>query len=116
METAFLRTGGLICLPKSPRRTTAFLSSSNGLKHRALSLKTTSLSGFPLSLKNSYKFNGFTSNPGGVFQKNRSFHICRAETAAAASADGQPLFAEPEKPKIFGIETVTFKKIIPLGL
>lgn len=40
--------------------------------------------------------------------------ICRAE--AAASADGLPLLGEEEKPKFFGVELVTLKKIIPLGL
>lgn len=114
MEAAFLRTGSLISLPQIPRKTTS-LSPSNGLKCRTLSLKPNSLSGFPLFTQNSLKFNGLISNHGGVFQKNRSFHICRAE-AAAASADGQPFFAEPETPKIFGIEILTLKKIIPLGL
>ncbi|KAL0380420.1 UNVERIFIED_CONTAM: Plastidic ATP/ADP-transporter [Sesamum angustifolium] len=39
----------------------------------------------------------------------------RAE-AAAASADGQPVYGEKESPKFMGMELVTFKKIIPLGM
>ncbi|XP_031386651.1 plastidic ATP/ADP-transporter-like [Punica granatum] len=110
---AVLQTKGLLSLPKNPRA--RVLNPSQGLKQRALSLKPKILPGFSVSSNGFRKFNGFVSNSSGkVFLKNRTFHICRAE--AAASADGQPLLGEQEKPKFFGIEPVTFKKIIPLGL
>ncbi|KAI6671961.1 hypothetical protein NL676_006846 [Syzygium grande] len=109
---AVLKTRGLVSLPPNPR--SRLLNPSQGLKHRILSLKPQALPGFPLSSNGFEKFNGFISKPGGIYQKNRSFHICKAE--AAAAADGQPLFAEPEEPKFLGIEAVTLKKIIPLGL
>ncbi|KAK3411011.1 hypothetical protein EUGRSUZ_J03031 [Eucalyptus grandis] len=109
---AVLKTRGLISLPPNPR--SRLLSPSQGLKHRILSIKPQALPGFPLSSNGFQGFNGFISKPSGIYQKNRSFHICKAE--AAAAADGQPLFAEPEEPKFLGMEAVTLKKIIPLGL
>ncbi|KAI6699764.1 hypothetical protein NL676_014088 [Syzygium grande] len=58
----------------------------------------------------------FRSNQAGeIYQENGTFHICKAK-AAAAVADGQPVFGEPENPKFLGIELETFKKIAPLGL
>ncbi|XP_030526449.1 plastidic ATP/ADP-transporter-like [Rhodamnia argentea] len=109
---AVLKTRGLVSLPPNPR--SRLLNPSQGLKHRILSIKPQALPGFPLSSNGFQRFNGFISKPSGIYRKNRSFHICKAE--AAAAADGQPLFAEPEKPKFLGIEAVTLKKIIPLGL
>ncbi|KAI3437243.1 AB hydrolase-1 domain-containing protein [Psidium guajava] len=109
---AVLNTRGPVSLRPNPR--SRLLNPSQGLKHRILSIKPQALPGFPLSSNGFQRFNGFISKPSGIYQKNRSFHICKAE--AAAAADGQPLFAEPEKPKFLGIEAVTLKKIIPLGL
>ncbi|KAK4754289.1 hypothetical protein SAY87_002393 [Trapa incisa] len=61
------------------------------------------------------KFHGSISDPSKrIFLKDRTSHICRDE--AAASADAEPVFIEPKKPKILGIEPGTLKKIIPLGL
>ncbi|THF94105.1 hypothetical protein TEA_001243 [Camellia sinensis var. sinensis] len=111
---AVLQTKGLLSLPSNPK-TRAFHLSPQRLRHRLNPLKPKSLDGFSLSLNGFSKFQGFVSKPQGVFQQNRRFHICRAE-AAAAAADGQPLFAESEPPKFMGIEIVTLKKIIPLGL
>ncbi|CAL5373555.1 unnamed protein product [Camellia sinensis] len=111
---AVLQTKGLLSLPSNPK-TRAFHLSPQRLRHRLNPLKPKSLDGFSLSLNGFSKFHGFVSKPQGVFQQNRRFHICRAE-AAAAAADGQPLFAESEPPKFMGIEIVTLKKIIPLGL
>ncbi|XP_030464545.1 plastidic ATP/ADP-transporter-like [Syzygium oleosum] len=109
---AVLKTRGLVSLPPNPR--SRLFNPSQGLKHRILSLKPQALPGFPLSSNGFHRFSGSISKPGGIYQKNRSFHVCKAE--AAAAAEGQPLFAEPEKPKFLGIEAVTLKKIIPLGL
>lgn len=109
-----MQTKGLLSLPSNPR--IRFLNPSQSLRQRALSLKPKTLPGLAASSSNGLgKFHGFISDPSRkIFLKNRTFHICRAE--AAASADAEPLFGEPEKPKFLGIETVTLKKIIPLGL
>ncbi|KAH7858357.1 hypothetical protein Vadar_022849 [Vaccinium darrowii] len=111
---AVLQTKGLLSLPRKPSPRAFNLLPSQGLRHRLSPLKAKPVDGLSLSVNGLSKFHGFAANPCGVFQKNRNFHICRAE--AAAAADGQPLFAEPEPPKFMGIEIVTLKKIIPLGL
>ncbi|KAK1572565.1 hypothetical protein Q3G72_034615 [Acer saccharum] len=57
------------------------------------------------------------TKPQGFVSKDRNLHVCKSEAAASASpADEQPLLGEPEQPKFLGIELVTLKKIIPLGL
>ncbi|XP_048439808.1 plastidic ATP/ADP-transporter-like [Pyrus x bretschneideri] len=110
-----LQTKGLLSLPSNPR--TRVFQSSLGLKQRFFSTKPKTPAGFSLSSNGFQKFPSFVPKNHGVVPKERNLFICRAEAAAAASpGDGQPAFGEPEKPKVFGIETVTFKKIIPLGL
>ncbi|CAN6683201.1 unnamed protein product [Malus baccata var. baccata] len=110
-----LQTKGLLSLPSNPR--TRVFQSSLGLKQRFFSTKPKTPAGFSLSSNGFQKFPSFVPKNYGVVPKERNLFICRAEAAAAASpGDGQPAFGEPEKPKVFGIETVTFKKIIPLGL
>jgi len=111
---AVLQTKGLLSLPPKPSPRAFNLLPSQGLRHRLSPLKAKPVDGLSLSVNGLSKFHGFAANPRGVFQTNRTFHICRAE--AAAAADEQPLFAEPEPPKFMGIEIVTLKKIIPLGL
>ncbi|KAF7123462.1 hypothetical protein RHSIM_Rhsim12G0194900 [Rhododendron simsii] len=112
---AVLQTKGVLSLPSKPNPRAFNLLPSQGLRHRFITpLKAKPLDGLSLSLNGLSRFHGFATNPHGVFQKNRTFHICRAE--AAAAADGQPLFGEPESPKFMGVEIVTLKKIIPLGL
>ncbi|KAK4836297.1 hypothetical protein QYF36_021084 [Acer negundo] len=57
------------------------------------------------------------TKPQGFVSKDRNLHVCKAEAATSASpADEQPLLGEPKQPKFLGIELVTLKKIIPLGL
>ncbi|KAI4381948.1 hypothetical protein MLD38_007963 [Melastoma candidum] len=109
---AVLQTRGLLSLPQTPR--SRYPNPSLVLKQRTLSLKPRNPP--PLSVPaNAFpKFNVLGPDPGVVFSKNRSFHICRAEASAAAA--GEPAFGEPEPPKFLGIETVTLKKIVPLGL
>lgn len=109
-----LKAKGLFSLPSNPKP--RVLSSSLGLKHRFLTTKPKTFDGFSLSSNGFQKFNGFVSKTHGFGQKHRNLFICRAE--AAAAADGQPLFGEPEieKPKILGVEVTTLKKILPLGL
>ncbi|GER31745.1 ATP carrier protein 1, partial [Striga asiatica] len=48
-------------------------------------------------------------------KKPENYPLCRAE-AAAASSDGQSLNGEKKEPKFMGIEIVTLKKILPLGM
>ncbi|KAK2974347.1 hypothetical protein RJ640_021203 [Escallonia rubra] len=114
---AVLQTKGLLSFPPKPK-TLAFNPPPQGLRHRfnpLNTLKPRNPGGLSLSLNGFKKFQGFVTKPYGVGQKNKTFHICRAE-AAAAAADGQPVYGEVESPKFLGLEVVTLKKIIPLGL
>ncbi|KAH7866619.1 hypothetical protein Vadar_022767 [Vaccinium darrowii] len=109
---AVLQTKGLISPPLNAKLR-AFNSLPQGLRHRFQPSKLKPLGGFSLSLNGFSKSQGFITKPHGISGNGRTFHICRAE---AAAADGQPLFEEMESPKFMGIEIVTLKKIIPLGL
>ncbi|XP_031282271.1 plastidic ATP/ADP-transporter [Pistacia vera] len=110
---AVLQTRGLLSLPLNPKIRT--LQPSNGLKQRLLAVKPKPFGGFSLSSNGVSKVCGSVSKPQGLFvSKERPLHVCKAE--AAASADGQPLLGEDDSPKFLGIELVTLKKIIPLGL
>ncbi|XP_042499061.1 plastidic ATP/ADP-transporter-like [Macadamia integrifolia] len=110
---AVLQTKGLLSLPANPR--TRFLNPSQGLRHRINTRINKDLGGFSLSVNGFQRNIGCVSKNYGFWTKGRNLHICRAEAAAAASADGQALLGV-EKPKFLGIEFVTLKKIIPLGL
>ncbi|XP_070660751.1 plastidic ATP/ADP-transporter-like isoform X2 [Malus domestica] len=107
---AVLQTKGLLSLPSNPR--TRVFQSSLGLKQRFFSTKPKTPGGFSLSSNGFPKFPSFVPKNHGVAPIERNLFICRAEAAAA----GQPAFGESEQPNFLGIETVTLKKIIPLGL
>ncbi|CAI9114050.1 OLC1v1014669C2 [Oldenlandia corymbosa var. corymbosa] len=115
---AVFQAKGLLSLPSNPK-SRAFLSApQQGFRQRlnlsnSLKPKPLPLNGLSVSHSGFQKFQGFVAKPSLISQKNRNF--CRAE-AAAASADGQSVFGQPEQPKIFGIEVNTLKKIVPLGL
>jgi AAA family ATP:ADP antiporter len=108
---AVLQTKGILSLPSNPKTRAVITSQSQGVKRRFNSLKPKSFDEFSLSLNGFSKSLGFVNKPYSVHHKNRGFLICRAE--AAASADG---YQESEPQKILGIEIVTLKKIVPLGL
>ncbi|PIN26020.1 hypothetical protein CDL12_01242 [Handroanthus impetiginosus] len=107
---------GLFSLPSKPRTRAFIPQPSQGLRYRFNPinplLKSEVVNGSSLSLNGFSKFQGFASKPQLAGQSNKSFPICRAE-AVAASADG---FGEKESTKFMGIEVVTLKKILPLGL
>ncbi|TYI89621.1 hypothetical protein E1A91_D03G068900v1 [Gossypium mustelinum] len=109
---AVLQTRCLLSLPPNPTRVRvrSLLNPSQGLKQRLFASKPLGLSGLSLSYK---EVPSFVAKPNGLPPKGKNF-ICKAE--AAAATDGQPLFGETQKPKFLGIELVTLKKIIPLGL
>ncbi|MBA0549927.1 hypothetical protein Golob_020920 [Gossypium lobatum] len=109
---AVLQTRCLLSLPPNPTRVRvrSLLNPSQGLKQRLFASKPLGLSGLSLSYK---EVPSFVAKPNGLSSKGKNF-ICKAE--AAAATDGQPLFGETQKPKFLGIELVTLKKIIPLGL
>lgn len=113
---AVLQSKGLISLPSNPKTRAFITRHSCDLRYRFNPIKSLSKS---ITLnKTSLSPNGFSkisSKPRLVYQNNRNHHVCRAE-AAASSDDGQPLFGERESPKFMGLELVTFKKIIPLGM
>ncbi|XP_045830136.1 plastidic ATP/ADP-transporter [Trifolium pratense] len=114
---AVLQTRGLLSLPTNPKN--RVLLQPNSLKHRFLSLKPKALNGSSLNSNGFSKINSFSSKVNGFGQNGKNLFICKAEAAAAASSDGQPVFGEIEvekKPKILGIEIDTMKKIVPLGL
>ncbi|KAG8494771.1 hypothetical protein CXB51_012520 [Gossypium anomalum] len=108
---AVLKTRGLLSLPPNPTRARSLLNPSQGLKQRLFASKPLGLNGLSVSYK---RVPSVVAKPNGLFPEQKSF-ICKAE--AAAAGDGQPLIGETEKkPKFLGIELVTLKKIIPLGL
>ncbi|KAL9232047.1 hypothetical protein vseg_007195 [Gypsophila vaccaria] len=120
---ALLQTKGLLSLPSNPKLRT-FKPLQTALKPR-ISIKPNPLNGFSLSSNGSHRFHAvspsFTpnfSNNFTTFGKNlRNSPIFKAEASAAAASNGQPLSNEnTPSPKFLGIETVTLKKIIPLGL
>ncbi|KAL6971762.1 hypothetical protein U1Q18_031444 [Sarracenia purpurea var. burkii] len=93
---AFVQAKGFL----SPR---GFNLPSQWLRQRLNISKPKYFVRFSLFFNGFSKFHGFETNPRGVYQKNRTFQILRAEalppgTATAAAADGQPLFVEPESP------------------
>ncbi|KAK9666291.1 hypothetical protein RND81_14G174700 [Saponaria officinalis] len=122
MEAVF-QTKGLLSLPSNPNLRT-FKSPQTTLKHRIITpnaLKPKTLNSFSISSNGSQKFHGispnFNTNIFNKFNKNiRNSPIFKAEAAAAAD-NNQPLYGEKiTPPKFLGIEIVTLKKIIPLGL
>nr|AMA07780.1 ATP/ADP transporter [Mentha spicata] len=115
-----LQSKGLLSLPSNPRIRAFIPQPSQGLRYRFSPLNPSSKPSNPngpsLSVNGFSKFQGFVTKPQSIGQRTRNYPIVRAE-AAAASGDGQPLFGEKEpSPKFMGIELVTLKKIIPLGL
>ncbi|XAR50589.1 hypothetical protein NMG60_11004948 [Bertholletia excelsa] len=110
---ALLQTKGLLSLPPNPN-SRAFSSPSHGLRHRFNPLKAKPLDGASLSLNGFSRFRGFVTNPNGFGGNHRTLHVCRAE--AAAGAAGRPLIGDSEPSKFLGIEILTLRKIIPLGL
>ncbi|KAJ7962910.1 ADP,ATP carrier protein [Quillaja saponaria] len=114
---AVLQTKGLLSFPSNPR--SRVLNPSQGLKNRFFWPKPKPVGEFSLSSKEFKNIQGFVpKKTNGFCQKERNLFICKAEAAAAAAADGQPLSGEieVEKPKFLGIELTTLKKIVPLGL
>ncbi|GAA0170635.1 hypothetical protein Leryth_003085 [Lithospermum erythrorhizon] len=109
---AFLQTKGLFSLPTNPKnaKIKAF-KPPQSLRLRNFtqnSLKPKSFDNLCLNSNGFQKFNGFSGGENyGLSLKNTTFHICKAEAAASASA---------EEPKFLGIEVTTLKKIVPLGL
>lgn len=114
---AVLQTKGLLSLPSNPK-TRTFLNQTqqpHGLRNRFNPLKPKISTGFSLSLIGFRKFQGLgANNPQIVCRNGKTLQICKA----AASADGQPLYGElaEEQSKFMGIEIITLKKIVPLGL
>lgn len=112
---AVLQTRGLLSLPSKPTIARTLLNPSQGLRKRLFAPQLKPLNGLSLSSNRCNKFQAFVPKPDGLYPKGMVFPIFRAE--AAASADGQPLLGgSAEKSKFLGIELVTLKKIIPLGL
>lgn len=108
---AVLQTKGLLSLPSNPK--TRHLYPSQGLKNRLDFKRNEAFGGFSLSLDRNQR--SASSGTPGFWKEGRNLHICRAE-AAAAAADGHAHAGDLEKPKLLGVEILTLKKIIPLGL
>ncbi|KAK4361957.1 hypothetical protein RND71_017198 [Anisodus tanguticus] len=112
---ALLQTKGLLSLPNKPKTRAFYPLPQGSLRHifnPINSLKPKQpLEGLSLSSNGFQKVQVFGTKPQLVGQKNKLFPVCSAATAA----DGEPVFTE-ESPKFMGIEIVTLKKIIPLGV
>ena len=117
---AVFQTKGLLSLPSNPKTRDLRNPPQQGFRHRFSPfnpLKNKPFSGLSVNLNGFQKFQGFATKPNLIIPKNRTFHVCGAEAATAATgADGQPVFRQPEPPKFLGIELNTLKKILPLGM
>ncbi|CAA0810930.1 ADP-ATP carrier protein 1- chloroplastic [Striga hermonthica] len=122
-----LQSKGVFCLPSNPKNRAFLAKPSCDLRLRFTPLNplskssTLNLNSKPslLSVNGFSKLQGFVAKPQSVTQKKpRNFPVCRAEAAAAAAAspDGQSPYGAKEEPKFMGIEIVTLKKILPLGM
>ncbi|CAH9088523.1 unnamed protein product [Cuscuta europaea] len=118
---AVLQSRGNLSLPSNPKFRAFYPLPQGGLRYRfnntnALEAKT--LNGLSLSVNGLPKLQSFVAKPSLVAQRGGYPFICKAEAAAAASADGQPVPGEAlsEPPKFMGVELATLKKIVPLGL
>ncbi|CAH9056418.1 unnamed protein product [Cuscuta epithymum] len=119
---AVLQSRGNLSLPSNPKFRAFYPLPQGGLRYRfngtnALEAKT--LNGLSLSVNGLPKLQSFVAKPSLVSQRGRDPFTCKAEAAAAASADGQPFpggesLSEPAK--FMGVELATLKKIVPLGL
>lgn len=118
---AVFQTKGLLSLPSNPKTRALLSPPQQGLRNRFSPfnpLKNRPFSGLSVNLNGFQKFQGFATKPNLITPKKTTSHVCRAEAAAAAAAgaDGQPVFGQPPPPKFLGIELNTLKKIVPLGL
>ncbi|KAL3528828.1 hypothetical protein ACH5RR_008150 [Cinchona calisaya] len=108
---AVFQTKGLLSLPSNPKTRPFLHQPRQGLRQRFISplnpLKNKPFSALSVNVNGFQKFQGFATNPNLISQKNKNFHVCRAEAAAGAAA---------EPPKFLGIEINTLKKIVPLGM
>ncbi|KAL3639728.1 hypothetical protein CASFOL_014696 [Castilleja foliolosa] len=119
-----LQSKGLFSLPSNPKPRAFLAKPSCDLRHRFNPInplsKSRALNNCPslLSLNGFSKFQGFATKPELITQKTRNYPICRAEAAAAASSDGQFFNGEKKEipEKFMGIEVLTLKKILPLGM
>ncbi|GER44149.1 ATP carrier protein 1 [Striga asiatica] len=108
-----LHSKGLLSLPSNPKIGAFNPQLSPSLRYRfnpknLLVNQNHTRSNPSLALDGFSKFQVFLKKPQFPIQKNRNYFICRAE---AVSADGEPL-----SEKFMGIELVTLKKIMPLGM
>jgi len=112
---AVLHSKGFLSLPSNPQ--TRLLNPSHGLKHRFFSPNPKILGGFSLTNNGLLKLKSTTLKATIFDKKDKNLFICKAE-AATAGGDGEAVFdeSETEKPKFLGIEVITLKKIIPLGM
>ncbi|KAM0004935.1 putative ADP/ATP carrier protein, bacterial type [Helianthus debilis subsp. tardiflorus] len=113
---ALIQTKGLLSLPSNPKSLNFFNRPQNSLRQRINlpnSLKPKSANGFSRNLDGYKKFGSFLTPTGLTPTQKVNFHVCKASAAASAAVpegDG----AEP--PKFLGVEVLTLKKIVPLGL
>ncbi|KAK1281710.1 hypothetical protein QJS10_CPB22g01029 [Acorus calamus] len=123
---ALIQAKGLLSLPRTPQ--TRLLRPSHGFKSRLHIPNNRTLNGFSLSASNNpnpiqsltgsllkqRKIQSFGVSPYGLSCRRgkEGLQTCRAD----ATVGGEAVAGEPEKPKILGVEVLTLKKIVPLGL
>lgn len=121
MERVFqTQSYNLLSLPSNPQ-TRAFQ-----LKNRFVSnkLSSRSCSISPNNLNKPLKFQplGFSKNPFSGFSQganlfsfvDKKSSVC--QSSAAIPAEGEGFLKKKDKPKFLGVELLTLKKIVPLGL
>ncbi|GMJ08260.1 nucleotide transporter 1 [Hibiscus trionum] len=108
---AVSRTIGFLPLPPKPTKARSFLNPSQGLKHRLFASKNLNINGLSLSYKTIPSSEG---KPSGLLHPKQKSFVCKARSGSAG--DGQSYSGETQKPKVLGVELLTLKKIIPLGL
>ena len=114
------RGPGLLSPPSNPQ-TRAFRPLQSLRNRSFLNKNLTIQSGFSSissqPLKNPSKISPLFSFPpkSHLFPSpDKNYQVCRS--SAAISADGEGFVEKKETPKLFGVEILTLKKIIPLGL
>ncbi|XP_071710033.1 plastidic ATP/ADP-transporter-like [Rutidosis leptorrhynchoides] len=115
MQAVIIQTKGLLSLPSNPKPKSFLNPQQQSLRKRfnLSNSKPKSPTGLSLNLDGFTKFGSFLTPPSLTHSKKVKFHVCKASATGVAVPDGGDGL---ESPKFMGVEVVTLKKIVPLGL